>query len=446
MADERYIVDESEEREVTLTECQIINYILSNESISIIKDNNLDESYFPGYREELLFILKHHAKYGRVPHLSTFLGEFPDFDLFDITESPEALVDKIREEKGHYLVSTLLVEANKRSRENSIEAAKYIKDNINLILSEINVLKHREGYDIFKRAHERAELYLKKLDMEGIIGCISNIKQLDQVTHGWLENDFISITARTQEGKSWIGEYLLLMPWLLQKKKAMLFSLENTKEIVGYRADTLLRHFSNDALLSGKFVLSWDEKGPGMTKNDYLAYIEEAKNFDVPFLVFDRSDTPLEKPFTIEMIEELITFHEPDIVLIDQLSLLAPHKPTRSIRETYVSITRYIREMVNRIHIPVILISQSGRESAKMAMKDKEATPELHQIAESDSVGQDSTRILSLRNLDGLLKMSLKKNTFGRSGVDIMMKWDIDRGILEELATEDADVRPEERF
>jgi replicative DNA helicase len=81
-----------------------------------------------------------------------------------------------------------------------------------------------------------------------------------------------------------------------------------------------------------------------------------------------------------------------------------------------------------------------------MQMKTKDATPEIHQIAESDSVGQDATKILSLNMTDGILKVSLKKNTMGRSDIDAMLKWDIDKGLLEPLSLASDDPEPQRLF
>ncbi len=445
MVDKKEDTQEEVEPQKTMLECQIINYILDQASMSIVKKGSIDESYFPGYKDEFLFIKRHYEKYQVVPDLSTFLNKFSDFDLFEVDEAEDALIDSIKEEKGYSLVTKALQDINEKTRDNSIEAARLMKDKADIILKEISIVKYREGYDLFKMGFERAEEYLKRIETKGLLGCMTNIEKLDNITNGWRDTDFVSITARPQEGKSWIFEYFLLMPWLLQKKKVLMFSLENNKELVGYRADTLLRNFSNEALMGGKSILSWDsKKRPGKRTKDYMQYIEEIKHFDVPFIVLDGLDSPMDKPFNMEIIEEIIDVHQPDIIGIDQLSLLSPHSNFKSIREGYVQITRYIRNMVNRRGKPMILVSQSGREASKM--RDKQATPELHQIAESDSVGQDSTRVISLRVLDGILKLSLKKNTFGRSGVDVLAKWDIDYGLIQPLALEEGDPDQEQNF
>ena len=43
----------------------------------------------------------------------------------------------------------------------------------------------------------------------------------------------------------------------------------------------------------------------------------------------------------------------------------------------------------------------------------KGESPELHDLAESDGVGQNATRVLSLSVIDGTLKISVKKNRYG---------------------------------
>jgi replicative DNA helicase len=333
------------------------------------------------------------------------------------------------------------------AQQNSIKATRTLLEKGEEILKEINIIKLNKGYDIFKNVMDRVEEYKKRLDLKGVLGPLSNIPKLDAATHGWMPNDLVALTARPGQGKSWIQEFIILNTWLLQKRPILHFSLENSKNMVGYRADTLLRHFSNDALMAGKTALAWENNRPSMNQEDYFQYIEEAKHFDVPFVVYDNDDSP-DGGWAIEDILEVAEAMTPSpaIISIDQLSLMIVRKRVKSIREGYIHTTRTSRQYVTKSKKPIILNCQSGRETAKMQMKDKEATPELHQIAESDSVGQDSTKILSLLHTDGLLKISLKKNTFGRSEVDAMLKWNIDRGFLEPLALEMGDPEPERMF
>jgi replicative DNA helicase len=126
-----------------------------------------------------------------------------------------------------------------------------------------------------------------------------------------------------------------------------------------------------------------------------------------------------------------------DLIAIDQLSLLGTVKSYKSIREGYIHSTRTMRQFVNTKRKPIYLNCQAGREASKFAKGKEDNTPELHQIAESDSVGQDATKILSIHNADGILKLSLRKNTLGISNLESLMAWDIDKGYLKPTSAQD---------
>ena len=54
-------------------------------------------------------------------------------------------------------------------------------------------------------------------------------------------------------------------------------------------------------------------------------------------------------------------------------------------------------------------------------------------MAESDGVGQNATRVLSLSVIDGTLKLSIKKNRYGMNNKEVLMIWDINTGYLDPL-------------
>lgn len=439
MADESItIYDEEPEREESeiegggegsVIEAQIINTVLEQRSFSIISSNGLDSSYFPGYELEFKFIEEHYQKYDRIPDITTFLDKFPDFPVFDIDEAEKAMIFKIKEAKGYSLVAPALREIDEAAKTDSIEAARMMRDKAEEILQEISLNRFLGGTDIFAQADQRYAEYLRRLELKGQLGCSLGIKSFDESIGGVWENDFLGIVGRPGQGKSWIMEYFLLQPWKYQQKRVLLFSLENPKEVVGFRADTLLEHFSNFALMTGSDVVEWQDMRPVRHTDDYKDYIDEMMKSEVPFEVLDVQDS-VSGGFTIEDILEIAEQRKPDIVGIDQLSLIAPSGRFRTIREQYIYITRYIRKWVNKFKIPVYLNCQASREASKMTGKNKDNAPELSQIAESDSVGQDATKVISIHNSEGILKCSLKKNTMGRSNLDAIMAWDIDTGRL----------------
>lgn len=426
----------NEGAEPTVIEAQILNTVLNSRSMSIITANGLDETYFPGYEAEFKFIKHHFDTYGKVPDITTVLDKFPEFPSFDLEESEAAMVFKIKEAKGYSLLAPALREVDEAAREDSIQAARLMRDKADEILKEVSLSRFNRGQDIFKEAELRYMEYIRRMELKGQLGCVFGIKSFDELTGGVWEDDFLGIVGRPGQGKSWILEFLLLQAWRLQNKRVLMFSLENSKEVVGFRADTLLEHFSNFSLMTGNEVLNWYENRPSKTKEDYLEYIQRMSRSEVPFEVLDNRDSSTGF-FTIEDILEIASNRKPDIIAIDQLSLIGYRKAFKTIREAYIHTTRTIRQAVNEMKIPVYLNCQAGRDAAKMSGRSKDNTPELHQIAESDSVGQDATKILSLHYLDGILKLTLRKNTKGRAPLESLMAWDIDTGMLKPVSIED---------
>lgn len=436
--------EEEQDSSATVTEAQILNVILNSRSMSIASANGLDNTYFPGYEDEFVFIKNHFDRYGKVPDITTFLDKFPEFPSFDLDEAEAALVFKIKEAKGYSLLAPALRDIDAAAKEDSIEAARLMGEKAEEILREVSIIRFSRGMDLFKEAELRYMEYIRRMERKGLLGCVFGIKSFDELTGGVWDDDFLGIVGRPGEGKSWILEFLLLNAWRLQNKRVLMFSLENSKDVIGFRADSLLEHFSNFALMTGNEVVNWYEQRPSRTSDDYRQYIEKISRSDVPFEVLDNHDSAAGF-FTIEDILEIADQKKPDIIAIDQLSLVGYQKIYKDLRQAYIHTTRAIRNAVNELKIPIYLNCQAGRDSVKMTTKSRDNTPELHQIAESDSVGQDATKILSLRQMEGILKLTLKKNTKGRAPLDSIMAWDIDTGRLTPASLDDLK-SPTEKF
>ena len=119
------------------------------------------------------------------------------------------------------------------------------------------------------------------------------------------------------------------------------------------------------------------------------------------------------------------------MLVVDQLSLMSDKRKADITRIAYNNISEDLFLLSKELKIPVILLAQANREAAKN--KKKGVSPELHDLAESDGVGQNATRVLSLSVVEGTLKISLKKNRYGVNNKDVLMIWDINTGVLKPL-------------
>lgn len=141
----------------------------------------------------------------------------------------------------------------------------------------------------------------------------------------------------------------------------------------------------------------------------------------------------------MQEIKDLAIKHGVDMIVVDQLSLMADKRKADIPRLAYGNIAEDLFLMSKELKKPVLLLAQANREAVKNRKKGE--SPELHDLAESDLVGQNSSRVLSLSVIDGTLKIALKKNRYGVNNREVLMIWDINTGYLEPLVRDN----PEEK-
>lgn len=360
-----------------------------------------------------------------MPDKETFLTQFKHFDLVEVNESDKYLIETLNEE---YLYSRMVPFVHKiadLAKVDSREAVEYAKTEIEKI-SKISVV-FKIGYDIVKNAMDRQKDFEERLNKEGLLGIPTGIEELDKITHGWLSEDLIVIVGRTNEGKSWLLLFFLIVAWL-HGNKVLLYSGEMSNTVVGYRFDTIHGHFSNGALMQGD-----SELGEGLKADDYKKYLQDLAKKDQTFIVVTPKDLGGRR-MNIQDLHRLIEQEDPAIIGVDQISLMDDYRAKKGDQDrmkfTHVSEDLFLTS--EKYGKPILAPAQAGRDAEK-EKKDDEGnpkTPELHQIAESDGIPQNATRVLAMRQVGLTLKITLRKNRYGKRNQEIMMLWDIDKGVM----------------
>ena len=102
---------------------QVLNYILNTKDSSLIILNRLDDSFFPNYKNEWNYIVNHFNTYGVIPDKESFLNSFPDFDLINVNEPLQYLVDELYKEHQSNQLATTFNKVRKMLLDNKIEDA-----------------------------------------------------------------------------------------------------------------------------------------------------------------------------------------------------------------------------------------------------------------------------------------------------------------------------------
>jgi replicative DNA helicase len=422
-----------------MIEIQIINSILDNRSIGILQRNKVTESYFPSTEQEIKYIMDHYREYGTVPDKSTFLSKFPEFDIFIVKEPEQYLIQTIREQKLYSDMVPIYKEAGDRLKDDSFQALEYLRSQMRSLSDTLDFL--HVGKDLARDTAVRKNDYLMRVERKGLIGIPTGLEWLDELTNGWMHGidaDLITIGGYLGEGKSYLLLFLLHAAWKHARKKVLLISREMGHVMVGFRFDTWDSHFSNKGLISGQTKLGPIKKNVGsvvvdvdLTSDDYLKYLDDLQESDVPpFMLFTNEDN---RSCTIDDIETLIDLHQPDIIGIDQLSLLHTVQKFTSTRDKYTFLTRELYRLTARRKIPILLAAQINRDFKKAKRKmegNNLEAPGMDQYQDSNSIGEDSTRSITFSRKGNNLLMSLEKNRYGVGGRQEFL-WDIDRGMLD---------------
>lgn len=214
---------------------------------------------------------------------------------------------------------------------------------------------------------------------------------------------------------SWLALKFLAEAWK-QGKRVGMYSGEMSDMQQGYRFDALFNHFSNTALRRG-----YEVKG-------YAEYIENLKKVPNPFLITTPKD--FNGMATVSKLRMFVEKNNLDILGVDQLSLMLDERASRGEQERiklgHISADLYLLSC--ELKIPIIALVQANREAAKKGNADDNTAPQLEDIRESDDIGHNSSRVISMKQTKAGLLLNVIKNRGGRNGDKLLYHWDIDTG------------------
>lgn len=393
----------------------MISKMLDMRDTSMLSEQGLHPEMFLNTQAELNFILAHENKYKCVPDHATFIAEFPEFELYSSNEDIGFISEKIKDNFLYPKLYKVIQDSANSLTTSSIDTLKHIEDAITDIKSHVNINTKR-GTDIVSTAKDRYLEVEARSKVDGLLGITTGIQLLDDITYGWLPNDYAILFARTNQGKSWLSIFFGVKAWE-SGKKVVYYSGEMDKFTVGMRFDNLYKHFKNAELMTGKIDLE--------EYNNYTSSLSNKSGF----IVVEPSDFggfP-----TVSDLEGVMKYHNADILIIDQLSLM---KSTikGSKTEMYGSISGELVMMQRKLKKPILLVAQANRNSEKNKREDLD-TPELIDIQDCDKVSQDSSKVFSFTEHENIIKLSILKSRFGAKGRDILLGWDKDQGYIRPL-------------
>lgn len=400
-----------------MIQLQFLNYLLSSGDSSLIFVNNLNKEFFSDYTEEYEYIVKHIKEYGNIPDTITFLTKFPKFDIIEVNESPDYLIDKLYRDKNTRALADIFNDVKNNLVAGDLDKAMEIYMNS---VDDMSQAKHIESVDILKDT-SRYEAYLERCENFDKYFVKTGFKELDEIIGGWdREEELATIVARSNQGKSWIL-FKCAVAAVEQGLNVGLYSGEMSERKVGYRVDTLISNISNTAIT----------KGNRSIQNEYKKYLDELPNrFKGSLKIL--TPNMIDGPAGVGALRAFIERDKLDILFIDQHSLLEDDRRARQPFEKAANISRDLKNLQTLKKIPIIAVSQQNRSSTENGVG-------LEHIAQSDRIAQDSTIVIFFEQKDGTMTMHLVKSRDSANMKDLKYNINLDNGTFIYVPETEAD-------
>lgn len=372
--------------------------VVRDKNWNILILNNITENYFSINNKPLYKFIKDYVDKEQYPDLKIISYEFKIDDIsmaeyMSITDL-ESLCETLRKDfvkdKLQYEVGKL----NDYADELETNPDKYIERLTNVCDSVKSISTHTNSVGLFDNIEN-----ILQIDPSDVIS--TGFKELDEKLIGWKRGEELAVfMARTGQGKSWMG-----------LKFAMAAALQG--ERVGiYSGEMSLQQLQERILCCAKQSYT-------TTKEEALQYILD-KHIDIRVL----TQKELRRRANVNDIEAMIVRDNLSMIIIDQLSLMedVTARPGIPLRQQYGNISMDLFSLTSKYSLPCILLVQSNRQGS-----EQRNGPLLENIAESDAVAQNATRVISMKNENGTLTMNLLKNRYGAAG--LTQKYDVDFAI-----------------
>lgn len=407
---------------------QAINHILRTNNFDLVLNNNLSKEMFLQYEDEFEYIDNFYKQYGKVPDKETFLNQFPDFNLIEVTESDKYLIDKINEEYLYYKTVPVVQQVAEKLKSNSDEAVEYLLQEIPKLTS----LQRTEGIDIIQNAEKRYNEYQEKLKGKDEQYITTGFEELDTIFKGFNRGEeLVVLFARIGQGKSWILNKMLAHSWQIGYNVGLI-SPEMSATKIGYRFDTLVNHFSNKNLVWGQNQIGYEDyiKGLKEKKNKYIVTIPQDFN----------------KKITVSKIKNFVTKNKIDILGIDGITYLTDERYKKGDTRTTMltNISEDLMSLSIELKIPILVVVQSNRSGVN---KDTEETPDLENIKDSDGIAANATKVLAIKQKtqENIIQLSVRKHRDGRTGQTLLYQFDFDTGNFTYIPSNDDGLEPKQR-
>jgi len=257
---------------------------------------------------------------------------------------------------------------------------------------------YRTAKDLVKQTYEIIEK--RSHSPETCTGIASSFKELDDMTSGFQDSEFIVIGARPSVGKTAFALTVLANVAIRQKIPAALFSLEMSGQAIMQRLLSMEARIESSRVRTGLFRPS-----------DHAKILEACSRiYEAPLYI---NDSPGLKLLDLKaQARRMKSSNGIRIIFIDYITLITSENSELPRHEQIAEISRSLKALARELNIPVVALSQVRRET-------EGKTPSLADLRESGSIEQDADVVIFIHTDDlksGTREIHLAKQRNGPVG------------------------------
>lgn len=365
-------------------------------------------------------------EYGASPTRAAFAKNYPAYELLDVEEPFQYLLDELRTLRKFTLLQTGLLDAaqklNDTESTSPVEEAQGIiaarLEEINTSISELRDTNIVETWDARMKKYQ-----MYKDTPSSLRGITTGFDGLDRLTSGFQPEQFIIIVAPPKAGKS---TALIAMALAAHRagKVPLLVGFEMSNEEQEARHDAMLAHVDYRKLLAGQL---------NSTDMERLRQALRKRRNMQPFIL----SSDINSATTVSGLSAKVAQYRPDIVYVDGAYMMDAEgiSADKGSPQYITHITRSIKRAAQRLGIPIVATTQA------LTWKiNKKSGISADSTGYSSSFGQDCDTMIGIDpviGLDGLpndneRKFKVMLSRSGPNG-EMRVKWDWTSGDFEEL-------------
>lgn len=390
-------------------ELQVISKILTSDDEALVNELcSYDSSYYSVFEKPIKFILDHRSRYGNTPDVFTFMAEFQDITLVDVTrETSQYLVEGLKKNKQRIL----LLDTFNTLKDLGSGDVSSAWDYLGAQWDKAMHLVDSQPMNIIAEAPERAKQVKEWAKQKRIP---TGFAELDKLTYGgWSTvEEVVAIIAGTNSGKSWLCAKALEAGHNAGFPSAV-YSPEMQSAYFATRFDTWRGHFKNSELFQGKYT------------DDYTEYIERLKNDPTPAFIIEDKDMP--NGVSPRSLEMFVKQHGIKLLIIDGISYMSDDRKSSSDYERLTHISKDLFAISKKYGCAIIIAVQANRESKDSKDEKGVPFPNIYNVAGAFSIVQIATQVYALRQIfdKHVFELKLEKTRMAKNEKNIL-SWSCD--------------------